>query len=128
RAMPDQPDVPELLLELSQIARQTGISFKSITPGQVQSMGSYQKLPIQLAFVGHFYDLADFLYRLRNLVGVHGGVLTATGRLFTVDSIAFNAGAVAFPQVQATVQMAAYYYGGGVSAVSTTMPTDTTSQ
>src|SRR5439155_14813627 len=90
RAMPDTADVPDVLLQLSQIAQDTGISFTSIAPSDLQPSGTYQLLPISLVFHGRFYDLADFLYRLRNLVGVHGGTLSATGRLFSVDSIVFD--------------------------------------
>jgi Tfp pilus assembly protein PilO len=114
RAMPDTPDSPDVLLQLSQIANETGITFKSITPGDPILVGSYQKLPIDLVFEGRFYDLSDFLYRLRNLVGVHDGELDAVGRLFSVDSISFSEGdEAAFPQVQAQLEVDAYMFGDG---------------
>ena len=34
RAMPDRPDVPDVLLQLSQIASETGITFKTFSPGE----------------------------------------------------------------------------------------------
>ncbi len=120
RAMPDTADIPDVLLQLSQIAQETGITFKSVTPAPVQSGSSYQVLPIDLVFDGHFYDLADFLYRLRNLVGVHAGTLSATGRLFAVESISFNEGDVQFPAVQATIRVDAFVYGSG--AVPSPLP------
>ncbi len=113
RAMPDRADIPNVLLELSQISAETGVTFQSITPHDPVSDGSYQSIGIDLVFQGHFYDLSDFLYRLRNLVGVHQGVLSATGRLFTVDSIAFDEGELKFPQVQATLTVSAYVFGDG---------------
>jgi hypothetical protein len=78
-------------------------------------LGSYRQIPINLVFEGRFYDLADFLYRLRNLVAVHGGALHATGRLFTVDSIAFDQGSLEFPQVKATLTVSAYNFGDGTT-------------
>ena len=113
RAMPDTADVPDVLLELSEVATETGITFSSVTPGNPEVVGNYQKLPIDLVFAGRFYDLSDFLYRLRNLVGVHDGVLASSGRLFAVDSISFAEGDVTFPQVQANLRVDAYIYGNG---------------
>jgi hypothetical protein len=113
RAMPDRADVPNLLLQLSEISTETGVNFQSITPSDPTSQGDYLRIPIDLVFEGHFYDLSDFLYRLRNLVGVHQGVLDATGRLFSVDSIAFDEGELQFPQVKATLTVSAYVYGDG---------------
>src|SRR5207253_5447590 len=90
KAMPDRTDMPDLLLELSQLARDTGIRFDSISPQSGAAAGSYQVIPISVTFNGNFYNLADFLYRMRSLVSVYGGRLDATGRLFSVDTLTFN--------------------------------------
>jgi hypothetical protein len=115
RAMPDTADIPTVLLQLSAISAETGVTFQSITPHDPVSRGAYQQIGIDLVFEGHFYDLSDFLYRLRNLVGVHQGVLDATGRLFSVDAIQFDEGQLQFPQVKATLTVSAYVYGDGTS-------------
>jgi hypothetical protein len=116
RAMPNRTDMPNVLLQLSDVAAETGVSFESITPHDPVSFGSYQQVGIDLVFEGRFYDLSDFLYRLRNLVGVHEGVLDATGRLFSVDSISFDEGQLQFPQVRATLTVSAYIFGDGTAA------------
>lgn len=118
RAMPDRPDIANVLLELSAISSETGITFQSITPHDPQVVNGYRSIPIDLVFEGHFYDLSDFLYRVRNLVGVHDGELDAVGRLFAVHTIAFGAGDHEFPQVRATLTLEAYAFGDG-----TTLPT-----
>jgi hypothetical protein len=127
--MPDRTDMPDLLLELSQLARDTGIRFDSITPQPVSVVGSYQVLPVSVTFAGNFYNLADFLYRVRSLVSVRGGRLDATGRLFSVDTLTFSEGPLKFPQIQATLVIDAFVYGTGtpVPTVPATPPTDTTS-
>ena len=122
RAMPDRADIPNVLLELSEISAETGVSFQSITPHDPISLGSYQQIRIDLVFEGHFYDLSDFLYRLRNLVGVHQGVLDATGRLFSVDSVSFDEGTLQFPQVKATLTVSAYVFGDGTLTMAPTVP------
>jgi Tfp pilus assembly protein PilO len=130
KAMPDRADMPDILLELSRVAGATGIQFKSITPQAATLLSGYQVVPIDLIFQGNYYDLADFVYRLRNLVSVHQGRLTATGRLFSVDSIDFSEGEQKFPQILATVTVDAFVYGstpatGAAGAPSTLAPAPT---
>jgi type IV pilus assembly protein PilO len=133
KAMPDRTDMPDLLLELSQLARDTGIRFDSISPQSGAAIGSYQVIPIAVTFNGNFYNLADFLYRLRSLVSVHGGRLDATGRLFSVDTLTFNESPLHFPQIQASLVIDAFVYGSGsppplvAPPPPTTTSTDTTS-
>jgi type IV pilus assembly protein PilO len=130
KAMPDRTDMPDLVLELSQLARDTGIRFDSISPQPTALIGSYTVLPIAVTFNGNFYNLADFLYRLRSLVSVHGGRLDATGRLFSVDTLTFNESPLNFPQIQASLVIDAFVYGTGVPSpapIPTTTETTSTS-
>jgi type IV pilus assembly protein PilO len=122
KAMPTKTDMPDLVLELSQLARDTGISFDSISPQPVAAVGSYSVMPISVTFNGNFYNLADFLYRLRSLVTVHGGRLDATGRLFSVDTLAFNESELKFPQIQATLVIDAFVYAAAPAAVPAATP------
>lgn len=122
KAMPSKTDMPDLVLELSQLARDTGISFDSISPQPVAAVGSYSVLPISVTFNGNFYNLADFLYRLRSLVTVHAGRLDATGRLFSVDTLAFNQGEKKFPQIQATLVIDAFVYAAAPAPVPAATP------
>jgi type IV pilus assembly protein PilO len=127
KAMPDKTDMPDLVLELSQLARDTGIRFDSISPQAPAPVGSYQVLPISVTFNGNFYNLADFLYRLRSLVTVHAGRLDATGRLFAVDTLSFNESPLKFPQIQASLVIDAFVYGAGAPAPAATTTATTTS-
>jgi type IV pilus assembly protein PilO len=136
KAMPDQVDMPDIVLELSQLARDSGIRFDSITPQPVAPLGSYSVLPINVTFQGNFYNLADFLYRLRALVRSRvtnqGVQLDATGRLFAVDTLTFNESTLKFPRVQATLVIDAFVYAAGspapvpVPSPPVTTPTETT--
>lgn len=131
KAMPSSADMPDVVLELSQLARDTGIRFDSISPQPPIAIGSYTVLPISVTFNGTFYDLADLLYRLRSLVSVHAGQLDATGRLFSVDTLSFGESPLKFPRIQATLVIDAYVYGsvtapaGGTPTPSTTAATTT---
>lgn len=122
KAMPTTSDMPDVVLELSQLARDTGISFDSISPQPVAAVGSYSALPISVTFNGNFYNLADFLYRLRSLVTVHAGRLDATGRLFSVDTLAFSEAQAKFPQIQATLVIDAFVYAAAPASVPAASP------
>jgi Tfp pilus assembly protein PilO len=115
KAMPSNDDMPGVLLELNRIARETGIRFESITPQDPADAGGYLRRPIDLVFDGNYYELSDFLYRLRSLVRVRGGQLEATGRLFTVSSLNFTESERDFPRIKATLSIAAYVYGTGAT-------------
>jgi type IV pilus assembly protein PilO len=120
KAMPDTVDMPDIVLELSQLARDTGIRFDSITPQTLTPIGSYSVLPISVTFQGNFYNLADFLYRLRALVRSRvtnqGVQLDATGRLFAIDTLTFNESTLKFPRIQATLVIDAFVYAAGSPA------------
>ena len=127
KAMPAKADMPDLVLELSELARDTGISFDSISPQPIAAVGSYSVLPISVTFNGNFYKLADFLYRLRSLVTVHAGRLDATGRLFSVDTLTFNESELKFPQIQATLVVDAFVYAAAPASVPAATPPAATS-
>jgi hypothetical protein len=90
-----------VILQLNQLAKDSGITFDQITPNPGTATTSaavptttgttdpFAVEPIQVQFSGSFYDLVTFLQRLRNLVRVDHGRLTASGRLFDVSDIAF---------------------------------------
>jgi len=123
-AMPSSPDMPGILLELSRIAEETGIRFKSITPQTAVVAGEYQSVPIDVTFDGSFYALSDFLFRLRTLVSVRRGELHAAGRLFSVDSVDFAEGAAGFPMLAAALKLQAYVYGTNVAGTTVPAPVD----
>lgn len=127
RVMPTEPDIPGVLLELNNVSRAAGIQFDSITPGTPVTGIGYTEVPIALIFQGSYYDLNDFLLRLRNLVRVNHGALTAKGRLYNVSEVVFGQGKDKYPQVQATLTVNAYVYGPTATAATTTTTTTPTS-
>jgi hypothetical protein len=124
-AMPSSPDMPGILLELSRIAEETGIRFKSISPQSAVPVGAYQSVPIDVTFDGSFYALSDFLFRLRTLVSVRRGELHAAGRLFSVEAVDFSEAEAGFPMLAAVLKLQAYVYGTDASATLAPAPADT---
>jgi Tfp pilus assembly protein PilO len=145
KAMPDKEDMAGVILELNAVAASTGIRFIAITPQGTVSSTGYKVQPIQLTFHGNYFDLTDFLFRMRNLVTVRDGVLRASGRLFTLDNIDFHESPIdGFPEIEAVLVVSAYVFdststGTGVATApvtptatattttATTTSTDTTS-
>jgi hypothetical protein len=128
KAMPDQTDMSDILLELNQVAQDSGISFEQITPSATAvALNGYEAIPITVQFQGNFYELSDFLYRLRNLVDVRHGALDANGRLFAVDTISFAQAPPppGFPEISATLVIDAFVFGTG-TAPTVEPPTGTT--
>ena len=125
KAMPDRADMSGVLLELNRIAAGTGITFESISPQTAVPISGYQAVPIQLTFKGTFYNLSDFLYRLRTLVHVDEGRLAATGRLFAIDTLDFSESQEGFPRIAATLVVDAFVYGTGTPATATPTTTST---
>jgi len=143
KAMPSTEDMPDLLLQLDQVARSAGVTLKSIAPAPAtpSPTASFSTIPINLSFAGDFYALTDMLYRLRTLVTVRDGALQTSGRLFSIGSVGFTPTG-AGTQLNATVIVNAFVYGStpasaagavtpppattGASTASTPTPTPTT--
>ena len=128
RAMPDQADMPGIILTLSEVAREAGISFDLIEPAQTADATApvattgYQAQRMHLVFNGDFYGLSDFLYRLRSLVVVHDGKLAASGRLFNASSVSFKVSQDKFPKISAELYVDAYVYAPAPPAAPTPAP------
>jgi Tfp pilus assembly protein PilO len=116
KAMPDDEDVAGIILELQAMATASGVAFISVSPQPAAVKSTYSALPINLEFVGNFYDLNDFLFRLRNLVSVRDGELQADGRLYTLDSLSMEEGAGGFPTISASLTLTAFYYSTAPAA------------
>jgi Tfp pilus assembly protein PilO len=114
-AMPSTPDMPGILLELSRLAEETGIRFKSVSPQTGEVSGGYYAVPVDITLDGSFYELSDFLFRLRTLVTVRRGELHASGRLFSIDSVDFAEAEAGFPTLTAGLRVNAYVYGTDVA-------------
>lgn len=113
RAMPDEPDMSEIILELDQVASASGLKFESISPRAPVAAQGFQVLPISLSLDGRYAKVSSFLGRLRGLVRMRGGKLRAKGRLFTVESVSLAESDASFPNVRATLTVNAFVFGGG---------------
>jgi Tfp pilus assembly protein PilO len=134
-AMPTQLQTPDVILQLSALAKDSGISFDQIQPSGASSSTStpgttdpFAAEQIQVAFTGSYYDLVTFLQRMRNQVRVEDGRLFTQGRLFDVTGVTFQEGAKGWPQISATLTINEFVPQSVQPAAPTTPgSTDTTS-
>jgi type IV pilus assembly protein PilO len=120
KAMPDKDDMPGIILEINAIAEASGVTFKSIAPQPLVLGQGYRSLPISLSFEGNYYDLTDFLFRMRNLVAVRDGKLSAAGRFFTLDTIDMHDAGL--PRIEAVLVVSAYSYDPAAQAAAAVAP------
>lgn len=126
KAMPDTDDMPGIILDLNSVAEATGIRFVSIQPSAPTPKTGYSAIEISLSFEGNYFDLTDFLFRLRNLVTVRDGRLSSAGRLFTLDTLSMKEGKDGFPSISAGLTVSAYVYGAGDPSAAAPIPPPST--
>jgi Tfp pilus assembly protein PilO len=131
QAMPDDVEMPNVMLELNQLAEDSGITFDEITPQTPIADTSFDVQPITVVFTGNYYSLADFLLRVRSLVRVHGGKLITKGRMFSVSGVTFSEADRKFPYISANLTIDSFVLSNGtatpaVPVAGTTTDTSTT--
>lgn len=85
KMVPDSGQVPSLLVQIQDLADQSGIKFISVSPGEPKESDGFQIIPLTLEFSGSYFDLSDFAYRTEQLVA-------GPGRLLTVKSVQLQLG------------------------------------
>jgi hypothetical protein len=122
KAMPADTDMPGILLELNEIAGDTGIKFDSITPSAPAAAGTYEEVPLNLSFKGDYYQLSDFLFRLNNLVGEPDGKLNVNGRLYSISGLSFTQSGNVGSALTATLNANAFMYGATIPSAAGSTP------
>ncbi len=108
RRMPEDPAIPSLIIELQQLANESGLNFVSFTPSQPTELGNYSSLPIDMTLQGYFNrvredggSLLDFLYRLEHFP-----------REIKVVSVNITPGTDGLPALSITMKAETYIFGG----------------
>jgi Tfp pilus assembly protein PilO len=88
KMVPLATQVPSLLVQIQDLADQSGIVFTSVTPGAATQAGQFEISSLQLQFSVSYFDLSDFAYRVEQLVA-------GPGRLLAVKSVQLKLGGAA---------------------------------
>jgi Tfp pilus assembly protein PilO len=125
KAMPTTTDMPNLLLELTQVVRSAGVQLLQISPTPTDPTTG--ATAITLSVTGDFYSVTDLLYRLRSLVAVHNGALDVSGRLFSITTVGLTPSGTG-RTLNASVVLNAFTFGAAQAAAAATaalVPADT---
>lgn len=114
KAMPSSGDQAGLVLELSALAKRSGVTLRSISPGTATAgSGGATMIPVTVSLGGSYFQITRFLRAARSLVVVRGERVRATGRLLAVQSVELVESQTAgFPRLDGTVVLNAYVYDG----------------
>jgi Tfp pilus assembly protein PilO len=118
RALPDEPAVAGIVLQLSTLAAQSGVTLDTITPAPPTSGQGYVTLPLTVVVDGRFFAVRSFLRRLRTLVSVNGKSVRASGRLFDVQAVDLEQTEPA-PSVRASLTVQTFVYAHGAEMETT---------
>jgi len=66
KAFPENPDMSSFLVEIQQLAQDGGVQLGYLKAGKIDNKTGYQQLDVELAVVGDYLHIMDFLNRLEN--------------------------------------------------------------
>jgi type IV pilus assembly protein PilO len=72
------------------------------------SPAGLETVPLELEFVGNFFNLADFFHDVKRFVHVVNDNVVVNGRLVTVDSVNYASDPTLFPKIKATLTATIY--------------------
>ena len=65
--LPEKKDIEELLSQLSDIGKKSGLELSRVVPGTESPSGIYSRIPINIAVSGNYHEIAMFLQEIANL-------------------------------------------------------------
>jgi Tfp pilus assembly protein PilO len=127
KMVPMTEELPSLLLQIQDLADQSGIEFIQVTPGEVtasESAIAVQAIPLQLEFTGTYFDVSDFIYRAEQMVA-------GPGRLLSIQSVDMGFGSAGeeggitagkSPELKVSMSIYAFIVGGGTAGAGAVVP------
>jgi type IV pilus assembly protein PilO len=82
KRIPEQAEIPTLVVQIEEVARAADVTQLRIEPGDPQAPpggGDFSRIPITMSFEGTYEQLQDFLLRVRNLA-----------RLVTINAVNYE--------------------------------------
>ena len=82
KRIPEQPEIPTLLVQIEEVSRAAKVTQLSIDPGTPEAPpggGDFQRIPITMSFEGTYAQMEDWLRRVRDLA-----------RLVTINEVTYE--------------------------------------
>ncbi len=65
--LPEKKDVEELLAQLNDVGKKSGLEINKVVPGVEAPADFYAKIPIAVSVTGNYHEIAMFLQEIANL-------------------------------------------------------------
>jgi type IV pilus assembly protein PilO len=81
KRIPEQDEIPTLVVQIEEVAEEAGVTQLSIEPGDPEAPpggGDFSRIPLTMSFEGTYEEMQDFVLRIRNLA-----------RLVTVNGVTY---------------------------------------
>ncbi|MGA9525097.1 MAG: type 4a pilus biogenesis protein PilO, partial [Myxococcaceae bacterium] len=65
--LPENKDIDELLAQLNDIGKKSGLRIERIEPGAEQPANFFAKIPVKMAVNGNYHEIAVFLQEVANM-------------------------------------------------------------
>lgn len=65
--LPEKKDIEELLAQLNDIGKKSGLEISTVTPQGEERASFYARIPIQMTVSGNYHEIARFLLDVANL-------------------------------------------------------------
>jgi type IV pilus assembly protein PilO len=76
--------------------------------GTTPAATGLETVPLDLEFVGNFFNLADFFHRVKRFVSLSNKDVVVSGRLLTVENVKWSSDAAIFPRIKAEIKATIY--------------------
>ncbi len=83
-----------------------GAAAAGAAPNGAAPVAGLDSVPLEFAFTGGFFELADFFHRMKRFVHLTNEKIKVQGRLITIDNLEFTSDT--FPELNATVKATVY--------------------
>jgi type IV pilus assembly protein PilO len=122
KMVPEGEQIPSLLLQIQDLADQSGIAFIAITPGDPIQSGDFDIIPLELEFTGTYFDLSDFVYRAEQMVAGPGRLLAVKNLdlQLSQDAGATGSGADVSPLLAVNMTLYAFEMAAATEGTATT--------
>ena len=85
-----------------------GAATPATSAAGATSPAGLETVPLDLEFVGNFFNLADFFHDVKRFVRVANQNVVVSGRLITVEGVKFSSEPQLFPRVKAEMTVTVY--------------------
>jgi type IV pilus assembly protein PilO len=65
--LPEQKDVEELLAQLNDIGKKSGLEIQTVEPGAEAAASFYSQIPIKMVVTGNYHEIAMFMQEVANM-------------------------------------------------------------